>query len=68
MPEYGASPQPQRLDEARGTPPDPDFKVQDLGRRRARRPVEDHGWRARGQRRLGDSWTGGHGPRVRKVG
>jgi hypothetical protein len=42
MPEHGTRPQPQRLDEATDTPPDRDFTVQDLGRRRARRPVEDH--------------------------
>ncbi len=42
MPEFGTRPQTQRLDEAKGNPPDRDLNVRDLGPRRARRSVENH--------------------------
>lgn len=57
MPEYGTTPQPQRLDEARGTPPDPDFNVKDLGRRRPRTQAPE-GWVRKIERGGGKVWVG----------
>ena len=57
MPEFGTRPQTQRLDEARGTPPDRDFNVQDLGRRRPRTQTPD-GWVKKIERGDGKVWVG----------
>jgi hypothetical protein len=57
MPEFGTSPQPQRLDEASGTPPDPDFYVQDLGRRRPKTQTPE-GWVKKIERGDGKVWVG----------
>jgi integrase len=57
MPDNGTRPQPQQLDEATGTPPDRDFRVQDLGRRRPRTQTPE-GWVKKIERGDGKVWVG----------